>query len=69
MSKDHDLWPADHGPWIAHDLATFVPPPPRPSNPFDHIPPQELFAGFYGMIGLVLNTFEVPPQPGVVNLK
>ena len=21
-------------------------------------------AGFYGMIGLVLNTFEVPPQPG-----
>jgi len=21
-------------------------------------------AGFYGMIGLVLNTFEIPPQPG-----
>jgi hypothetical protein len=21
-------------------------------------------AGFYGMIGFVLNTFEVPPQPG-----
>ena len=43
MSKDHDLWPADHGPWIVHDPATFVPPPPRPSNPFDHIPPQDLF--------------------------
>jgi len=21
-------------------------------------------AGFYGMIGLVLNAFEIPPQPG-----
>jgi 4-carboxymuconolactone decarboxylase len=23
-------------------------------------------AGFYGMIGFVLNTFEIPPQPGAV---
>jgi hypothetical protein len=41
MNKD--LWPADHGLYIRYDPATFVPPPPRPSNPFDSIPPGDLF--------------------------
>lgn len=47
MTEHHYLWAPDHGPWVRYepdDPALLSLRPPRPSNPFDCIPPRDLFA-------------------------
>jgi hypothetical protein len=40
----HDLWPPDHGPYIRYEPDDAPPWTPRPPNPFDRIPPRDLFS-------------------------